>query len=284
MKCVCSKIRRFVRAMVSDERLLRAGDSGRCGRILPVVMTVLLIGGVLFGSRQIAGMTADTWVFAAGEKRTESGESVMAERVEDTCTVVVDAGHGGADGGKVSPDGVVESEINLAIALKLRDALCARGVTVIMTRETDASLDLPSDRKHKAADLKRRVEIMNDSGADLVVSIHQNSFSDPKVHGAQVFYYEGSESGKAYAEAIQQDIATYVEPDNRRQAKGNGTYYILKKTSIPTVIVECGFLSNAEDTKKLVTEEYQQLFAEELSASVCRVLKIGDEKVALFSY
>ena len=181
--------------------------------------------------------------------------------IKEMPVVVIDAGHGGTDPGKVGVDGSLEKDINLAVAKRLKTYLEQDDIRVIMTRETDTGLYSDTDSRKKMADMKKRCEIIEESGADLVVSIHQNSYHEEYVHGAQVFYYGTSEPGKALAELIQKKMIDYVDPENRRQAKANESYYILKKTNVPIAIVECGFLSNWEEAKKLQDPGYQNKIA-----------------------
>ena len=172
------------------------------------------------------------------------------------CTVVVDAGHGGPDGGKTGVNGKLEKELNLIIAEKVKKLLEEEGIAVIMTREEDGWL-----AETRIGDLKERVRIMNESKADLAVSIHQNSYHEESVFGAQVFYYTTSGEGKAAAEILQNELLE-IDPENKKREKANNTYYILKKTEVPTVIVECGFLSNHKEAEKLSDEAYQGKIAE----------------------
>ena len=147
----------------------------------------------------------------------------------------MDAGHGGPDGGKTGVNGKLEKELNLIIAEKVKKLLEEEGIAVIMTREEDGWL-----AETRIGDLKERVRIMNESKADLAVSIHQNSYHEESVFGAQVFYYTTSGEGKAAAEILQNELLE-IDPENKKREKANNTYYILKKTEVPTVIVECGF-------------------------------------------
>lgn len=133
---------------------------------------------------------------------------------------------------------------------------------VVMTREDDISLAEEGASSAKVSDLKKRVEIIDGADAALAVSIHQNSYTDSAVSGAQVFYYGDSAEGKLLAEALQQNLIDNLDPSNTRAAKANESYYILKKTSIPTVIVECGFLSNPEEEALLSDEAYQEKIVE----------------------
>ena len=176
--------------------------------------------------------------------------------------VIIDAGHGGFDSGKVGIGWVQEKEINLAIARKVQEKLMSLGITVAMTRETDQGLYDESEENKKQQDMKRRCTLMNESGADLAVSIHQNSYTEEYVCGPQVFYYETSQQGKILAEALQESLNQSLEVARPREIKANATYYILKKTEIPTVIVECGFLSNTEEAEKLTDDSYQSRVAQ----------------------
>lgn len=170
--------------------------------------------------------------------------------------IVIDPGHGGFDPGKTGTNGENEKVINLKISQKLQEYLEQSGSYVILTRETDEAL---GDNKNE--DFKKRKEIVNESEADILVSIHQNSFPKINAKGAQVFYYNSSESGKLLAQCIQDNIYNIADSSNQRQIKANTDYYMLRVSKIPAVIVECGFLSNTEDEAKLNTEEYQQKMA-----------------------
>ena len=170
--------------------------------------------------------------------------------------IVLDAGHGGFDPGKVAADGTAEKEINLAVMRLLKGYLEQGGAVVSVTRNTDEAL---ADKKNK--DMKERLNILNGGKADLFVSIHQNSYPADNVKGAQVFYYKTSEKGKRLAETVQARLREVVDIDNDRSAKENESYYILKNTDIPGVIVECGFLSNPAENDELKTKEYQKKVA-----------------------
>ena len=188
---------------------------------------------------------------------TGSGDA----RIKEIPVVVIDAGHGGTDPGKVGIDGSLEKDINLAIAERLKTYLEQADVKVIMTRETDRGLYSETDSRKKMADMKKRCEIIEESGADLVVSIHQNSYHEESVSGGQVFYYRDSSRGKALA-AILQDRFDYVLGDqNRRFPKANANYYLLLHVKCPIVIVECGFLSNRKEAALLNSGEYQDKLA-----------------------
>lgn len=191
----------------------------------------------------------------------------------DEITVVVDSGHGGIDPGKTSAGGVLEKDINLAIAFELKKELEDNGIKVIMTRESDEGLYDKSDKNKKAVDLKKRCAIINESGAKLAISVHQNSYTDKNVSGAQVFYYKKSEQGKIFAEFIQESLKNNLDSSNNRVAKYDNTYYILLHTQIPVVIAECGFLSNDEEAAKLSDKEYQNRVANALCLGILEYIK-----------
>lgn len=183
-------------------------------------------------------------------------------------TVVIDPGHGGVDPGKVGINGTYEKDVNLAIAFKLKEWLAQRGYKVIMTRSDDNGLYSESDTNKKSSDMKKRCKIVGEANADIVVSIHQNSFSSENVHGAQVFYYKHSENGHKLAKNIQKSIADNLDKGNERLEKDNSTYYMLLHTPCPTVIVECGFLSNADEAGRLSDDTYQGQLANAIGVGI----------------
>lgn len=178
--------------------------------------------------------------------------------------VVIDAGHGGADPGKVGPSGVNEKEINLAIALKLKERLEQDGIQVVMTRETDMGLYTEDAQNKKREDMEARVRLIEEANPDCVISIHQNSFPEESCKGAQMFYYKDSEQSRLLAELLQKSFAEGLQDGNTRLAKANSDYYLLRKTACPIVIAECGFLSNPTEEALLLTGEYQEKVAEAL--------------------
>ena len=188
-----------------------------------------------------------------------SSEQVVTEK-KKPC-VVIDAGHGGADPGKVGINGALEKDINLEIAKKLQMFLEMADVEVILTRDSEAGLYDEDASNKKVQDMKRRVAIIEETDPVLTISIHQNSYHEEYVHGAQTFYYANSEQSKILAEQIQQLLLKEIDPNNTRAAKSNDSYYLLKKTSSPIVIVECGFLSNSEEAQKLDSDYYQEKLA-----------------------
>ena len=186
-------------------------------------------------------------------------------KLSDETQVILDAGHGGIDVGKTGVNGEKEKDINLEISKKIKKFLSDSNVTVKMTREGDERL---ADSQRE--DLKARTDIMN-GGALLAVSIHQNSYRDPAVSGAQVFYYTDSEEGRTAAGMIQAELNA-LAPDNEKEIRANDSYYILKNTRIPTVIVECGFLSSYTEAEKLADDEYQNRIAEAVSEGILQYI------------
>lgn len=141
-----------------------------------------------------------------------------------------------------------------------------------MTRESDEGLnDVDADNK-KVQDMKRRIALIDETAPVITVSIHQNSYPEEYVHGAQVFYYAGSKEGQKLAQSIQDQMVKRLDPENKRKIKDNDSYYLLKKTGIPIVIVECGFLSNSAEAEKLCSEEYQKKAAWAIHMGILRYL------------
>ncbi len=186
---------------------------------------------------------------------------LVREAQEEGRRVVIDAGHGGDDPGKVGINGANEKDVNLEIARLVKQYLEMSDVEVVMTRESDEGLNDADASNKKVQDMKRRIALIEETAPALTVSIHQNSYPEEYVHGAQVFYYTGSVQGQRLAEHIQGQLVERVDPENKRQVKANDSYYLLKKTGVPIVIVECGFLSNSAEAEKLCTPEYQQRVA-----------------------
>lgn len=203
-----------------------------------------------------------------GTYLTVKNDTWMAETKKTKIVIALDAGHGGFDPGKVGINQALEKDINLAITLELRDLLEKKGYQIVMTRETDTGLYAEGDSNKKRADMNKRVSVINESGASIAISIHQNSFSQESSHGVQVFYHQQSEEGKNLALIMQKTIKEILDDGNHREAKSNDSYYMLRQTQCPLVIVECGFLSNWKEAGLLVTEEYQKKMAEAIFAGL----------------
>lgn len=212
---------------------------------LEPLMAVLLLVLVYVISTQAGKMAAGVQVKAGREKPV----------------VVIDAGHGGNDPGKIGVDGSLEKDINLEIAKKLQKYLEASDVEVILTREDDAGLYTEKDNRKKLADMNRRCQIINETKPALTVSIHQNSYHQEEIFGGQVFYYKKSENGKKLAEILQKRFDYVLGEKNTRLAKPNDNYFLLLHVKTPIVIVECGFLSNWKEASLLNSQEYQDRVA-----------------------
>ena len=190
----------------------------------------------------------------------------------DTPCVVIDAGHGGIDPGKIGVNGALEKDINLSIALYVKQFLEAGDVKVILTREKEEGLYDADASNKKVQDMKRRVALIEETAPALTVSIHQNSFPEEYVHGAQVFYYTGSSESQALAERLQTRLIQDRDPENTRQIKADDSYYLLKNTKCPIVIVECGFLSNNVEARKLADPYYQEKLAWSIHLGILQYL------------
>lgn len=207
-------------------------------------------------------------MFSAWSAQRVSGKSNTNKK-----KILIDAGHGGTDPGKVSSDKTLEKDVNLEIAKELGNYLKKQGMEVYYTRQTDCGLYGKNSKNKKAEDMYKRCQIAENVQPDLMISIHQNSYTDSGVCGAQVFYYETSEKSKRLGEAIQEGLIECADPANHRKVKANKSYYILKKTVCPTVIVECGFLSNEAECQKLKTPTYQKKLIKGMYRGILRYLQ-----------
>ena len=191
--------------------------------------------------------------------------------IDNRITVIIDAGHGGEDGG-AEVDGILEKDINLSIADKLADTLRLCGVRVTEIRDEDISVyddSAQSLREKKVSDLKHRVEIVNGSENNILVSIHQNKFDNSAYSGAQVFYSSNNDKSRVLAESIRNSVVSLLQNDNTRELKpANSDIYLLDNATVPAVIVECGFLSNDEERAKLLDSGYQSEMAYSIAMGV----------------
>lgn len=187
--------------------------------------------------------------------------------------IVVDAGHGGSDPGKVGVNDALEKDINLALALKLKDLLEKKDIEVVLTRDSDSGLYPADATNKKASDMQKRCEIITEANPVFTVSLHQNSYTTPDIKGAQVFYYGQSQKGEELANILQESLISRVDPENKRTAKANESYYLLKKTPTPTVIVECGFLSNPTEADLLLDADYQNKLARAIYMGIIEYLE-----------
>lgn len=230
-------------------------------RIFTAVLTLLLVASTVYVGQEVAAYV--------------TGSKVKVGTEERRC-VVIDAGHGGDDPGKVGINGANEKEVNLQIAMRVKAFLEANDIEVVMTRESDEGLYDPGASNKKVQDMKKRIELIDEADPLLTVSIHQNSYPEEYVHGAQVFYYTGSVQGQLLAGYIQDQLVERTDPENKRQIKANDSYYLLKKTDVPIVIVECGFLSNSAEAEKLCTPEYQDRVAWAIHMGILQYLNSAD--------
>ncbi len=228
--------------------------------------------GRRFTAETAAGIVLLVCIFMMARYAGLAASGVNVRLGKKKPVVVLDAGHGGNDPGKVGVDGSLEKDINLELTLKLKDYLEKSDVEVILTREDDRGLYKEGDRSKKMSDMKKRCEKIEEADPDIVVSIHQNSYHEESVAGGQVFYYYGSEKGRRLA-AILQESFDYVQGgEHKREAKANNNYYLLLHVKCPIVIAECGFLSNWEDAGRLATEEYRDRLAWALHMGIMEYL------------
>lgn len=228
-------------------------------KVMTIIMGVMLVISMLFVGKEAASYVNSSNV-----------------RVQQQPCVVIDAGHGGDDPGKVGINGALEKDINLQIALMLKDYLEMNDVRVVMTREDENGLYDAGASNKKVQDMKKRIALIEETAPVITVSIHQNSYPEEYVQGAQVFYYNGSKKGEQLADSIQKQMVKILDPENKRQIKANDSYYLLKKTDTPIVIVECGFLSNQTEAEKLCTEEYQDKVAWAVHMGILQYLNNND--------
>ena len=193
--------------------------------------------------------------------------------VKGRYTVVIDAGHGGVDGGATSCTGILESQFNLEIAKKLNDLLHLMGINTLMIRDTDCSVYTEGETiaQKKISDLKERVRIVNSTDNCILVSIHQNLFSDGKYSGAQVFYAQ-TEGSQALARLLQSSFIQNLNPNSHRQEKKANAIYLMQHITCPGVLIECGFLSNPQEEYLLRTKSYQQKICAVIACNVSNFL------------
>ncbi|MBQ3065042.1 MAG: N-acetylmuramoyl-L-alanine amidase [Clostridia bacterium] len=191
-------------------------------------------------------------------------------------TVVIDAGHGGEDGGAVSADGVAEKTLNLSVALQLGDMLSASGVEVIYTRTEDDGLYTGATQGHrKMTDLKNRLAIASAHPDAVLVSIHMNTFSQAQYRGMQVFYSPNNEESERLAELIRQKNSTYLQKDNTRSIKcADDSIYLMRRCTQTGVLIECGFLSNVEEARRLRDPVYREKMAAVICAAILEFLSV----------
>lgn len=227
-------------------------------RILKAVVLCAVVGAVV-------------WFIVHAFTGRETASLPINKRI-----IVIDAGHGTPDGGAVSDSGTPEKDINLDVANRLCALLEKTGAYVIMTRLDDNAVtdDLNAKiRDIKRSDLKNRRDIRDNSDADLFVSIHMNKFERPQYYGAQVFYAKTPSESKRLADSIQGELIELADPSNTRASKEADGIFILENSDIPAVLVECGFLSNPEEARKLETDKYRDTLAWAVYCGIVKYLE-----------
>lgn len=221
-----------------------------------------IIGGVVISVCVLCAAAAGS---KADNRKSEDSVTVSALPAEKTPIIVLDAGHGGADGGCSSAEGVPEKGINLNILLKLRDILLLNGYEVEVTRDTDISIHdsgIEGLANQKSSDMDNRLAVFNKYDNALCLSIHQNQFTQPQYRGAQMFYSATNPASEALARSLQGSFRTLLQPDNDREIKQCGKeLFLCYFSENPTVMAECGFLSNPDEAAMLNTDEYQTKIA-----------------------
>lgn len=202
-------------------------------------------------------------------------DTVLPASAVESKTILIDAGHGGFDAG-ASDNGISEKDINLNVAKNLKYLIEENGGKAAMTREDDVSTadeNRTDGSSAKKSDLRRRREMITESGADMFVSVHMNKFPQSEYRGAQVFYASSPEESKRLGECIQSALARVLNDGNKRVSKkAESSIFILKNAKIPSVIVECGFLSNPQEAEKLKDENYQKQLAQAIFEGICDFL------------
>lgn len=220
-------------------------------------------------------------VLAIGTHFIEKNAAVDASGVKISHTVIIDAGHGGVDGGTSAGDGTLEKDLNLQIALKLNGILQAMNIDTVMIRTEDISIHDKSAetiRQKKVSDLKNRLSIINNTDNAIFVSIHQNHFSSPEYSGAQVFYSKNNSHSIKLADKIRDKFVSYCQPDNTREIKQSGNeIYLLRHAQAPAVMVECGFLSNTAEAEKLKNSNYQHALAFTVAMGISDYINSSEE-------
>ena len=190
----------------------------------------------------------------------------------DIPTLVIDAGHGGQDSGTIAKDGTFESDINLAISNKLKTFLTSLGFNVVMTRtgkDLIGDNSLPTIRERKRSDVRKRLEIIENTNNAVLISIHQNYFTDSKYYGVQVFHSKNHQESNILAQYIQDSAVSHIQKDNIRKIKASGKeIWLLHNVKTPAIMVECGFLSNQTELSKLKNDKYQNDIAFMISMGI----------------
>ncbi len=215
-------------------------------------------------------------MIVSGLLAVETVTPAFAPVSSTTPVLILDAGHGGEDGGALTAAGHKESDINLAIVLKLEPLVAFLGIRPVLVRDEDISIyDTGCNTLHekKVSDLKNRVKLVQNTSNAALISVHQNTFTDPKYHGAQVFFGKGDLS-RQWGLCTQTAISAYLDHDNTRKASGIPDHvYLFSHIDCPAILVECGFLSNGEEVSLLLTDNYQRKIAVTLAGAYLQYLQ-----------
>ncbi|MDE5583946.1 MAG: N-acetylmuramoyl-L-alanine amidase [Ruminococcus sp.] len=229
-----------------------------------------IIGGTVIFGCAVFALTALTHISRKNDSSSVAVSTMYYE--EQKPIIILDAGHGGIDGGCTAVDGTSEKGINLNIMLMLRDLLTVSGYDVEVTRDTDISIHdkgVEGIANQKSSDMDNRLKLFNKYDNAVCISIHQNQFTDSRYHGAQMFYSETNRRNENLARSIQNKFVEFLQPDNTREIKQCGKeLFLCYYSENPTVMVECGFLSNPEEASLLTTEEYQSKVAFTIFAGI----------------
>lgn len=201
--------------------------------------------------------------FSVEKMNTENNISYISTFTKENVNIIIDPGHGGFDSGANASDKTQEKDINLEIALKLKDIFSSNGFNVIMTRDDDISIeDKYTNFSKKKSDMYNRLKILNSNSNNIFISIHQNAYSNKSIKGTQVFYSKNNPLSKVLADNIKKSITNNLQPENKRETvEAKKNLYLLYKAQVPSVLVECGFLTNNEELKMLKNDEYQKNIA-----------------------
>ena len=202
-------------------------------------------------------------------KYNDSENIANATNIKSKYTVVIDAGHGGKDAGTAGVDGAKEKDINLSIALKLRDYRMVCGINTVLIRDGDYEF-YPEGTDVNKSDLYNRLEFVNSVPNSVLISIHQNHFENESEWGTQIWYSANNPESKALADSVLENVKSLLQPDNTRENKpSDDSYYILYKAEVPSVMIECGFMSNREENRKLQDKAYQNDISYSILTGIC---------------
>jgi N-acetylmuramoyl-L-alanine amidase len=239
---------------------MKKSENGRLKRTAAVIAVFAAAGTALY----------------FGINKVRNAAEVNSVNFKDNLVIVLDAGHGGMDGGCSSADGVPEKGINLNIVLTLRDMLKAEGYNVELTRDRDMSIHdqgIEGIANQKSSDMDNRLALFNKHPNSICISVHQNQFTDPKSYGAQMFYSNTNPNSAVLAQTLQDQFVKFLQPENNREIKAyNEGLFLCYFSKNPTVMAECGFLSNPDEAELLKTQEYQSKVAFTIFAAINQYL------------